>query len=241
MRAKLLHTWFVLALSSVASVAAADRGTVTLTNGGQITGELVEYAPGDHVTVDLGGGQQLTFKAAEISAVQVTNGAAPAASADIGLAAPAVQNAAAPVATDSPHVQQLLLRRHELLRRRIGFGGPIGMLAGGTAMAVIGWGVIFPVAKDVCRTVYDGSSFENRDCHWGPGAVAGAVIGSLGIALAATGVALIPSRVARRKSRAQELEAIDGELRSMGFTASVAPWLRTGPNSLIGMRATLTF
>lgn len=230
-----LRAWVVVvAMTAFSSVAAAERGTVTLTNGGQVAGELVEYVPGDHVTVDLGGGQQLVLKAAEVQSVQVGASAAPSAPP----AAPAAGPAAQP--TYDPAVQALLLRRHELLRRRIGFGGPIGMIAGGTAMAVVGWAVIFPLARESCvGEALDGANSCSGD--WDGGDVAGAVIGSLGAALAITGVALIPGRIARRRARDQELQQIDGQLHSMGFTASVTPWLRTGQNPSAGLSARLTF
>jgi hypothetical protein len=233
MATRWLRAWVVLALSAITSAAAAERGTVQLTNGGQVTGELVEYVPGDHVTVDIGGGQQLVLKAADVAAVQV--GSPPAA----GLAAPAAAPAPAPAPAYDPHVQALLLRRNDLLRQRIGFGGPIAMLAGGSAMAIVGWGVIFPLARETCID----ETFDGDGCSgWDEGDVAGAVIGSLGIALAITGGALIPSRVNRRRARTQELEQIDGELRTMGFTARVVPWLRTGGSGPSGgLTARLTF
>jgi hypothetical protein len=231
MRKNTLRALTALTLWAVASIAAADRGTVHLTNGGQVTGELVEYLPGNRVTVDLGGGQRLTFLAAEVSGVEVQSSAEVAPVAPLGPVAPA---ATAPVAGVDPQVQELLLRRHELLRRRIGMGGPIALLTAGAGASVLGWLVMFPTGRALCDDYY-------HDCTWPPFSVAGAVVGTVGIGLAVWGAALIPARIARRRQRADEIRAIDQELMGRGFTARVDPWIRGGKGDVLGLRATLTF
>jgi hypothetical protein len=231
MRKNTLRALIALSLWAITSLAAADRGTVHLTNGGQVTGELVEYFPGNRVTVDLGGGQRLTFLAAEISGVDIQS-SAPAAPAAIE--SPLTPSPSAPLAGVDPQVQELLLRRHELLRRRIGMGGPIILLSAGAGASALGWLVMFPAGRAFCDDYYD-------DCTWPPLSVAGAVVGTVGIGLAVWGAALIPARIARRRQRADEINAIDQELMGRGFTARVDPWIRGGKGDVLGLRATLTF
>lgn len=65
-------TWFgVLACLAAPGAAFADRATVLLKNGAELSGELLEYVPGDHVTLGIGEGRRVVFNASEIGTLSV--------------------------------------------------------------------------------------------------------------------------------------------------------------------------
>ncbi len=78
---RLLAALTVAALSclSFVSTVAAERATVYLHNGGQASGEIVMFLPGDRITLDLGNGERVTFAASDVA--EVRKESAPAATA----------------------------------------------------------------------------------------------------------------------------------------------------------------
>lgn len=53
------------------NVAAAERATVSLPQGATVSGELLEYKPGDHITLDVGTGKPLTIPADNVLSVSM--------------------------------------------------------------------------------------------------------------------------------------------------------------------------
>ncbi|HKU41564.1 MAG TPA: hypothetical protein VJR89_25580 [Polyangiales bacterium] len=76
--------WTVLASGLLGDVvpAHAEPATVRLKNGGSVRGELLEYSPGDHVTLSVGTGRPLQLDAADVRSVSVSSNDSKAVAAD---------------------------------------------------------------------------------------------------------------------------------------------------------------
>jgi hypothetical protein len=56
-------------------IASAEQATVQLKQGGKVSGELIEYVPGDHLILELGTGQPLPIAASNIKALRMGSSA----------------------------------------------------------------------------------------------------------------------------------------------------------------------
>lgn len=90
-----------VAVSLTTVGAWAEQATLQVKNGPKYTGELIEYVPGDHVTVDVGAGKILRFKRAELDSLEI---GAPATAGPVVKAAPTqrAQPKSDPVAAAPP-------------------------------------------------------------------------------------------------------------------------------------------
>lgn len=166
----------------VPGTALADRGSVHLRDGSVIRGEVVTYAPGTGVTLQLENGSVIELAAEDIARVDI-GGEVPAPAAG---AAPSTDVAAMPAATPSPPT-----------RARPGLVGPIVMGSIGVLLVATG------------APIY-ANSFACYDCYeFTPRGIAGLSVMGVGGALAISGFGIwMAKRVKIRRGWGNEDRAL---------------------------------
>jgi hypothetical protein len=214
----------IVALTLVSSAALAEPATVQLKNGGRVTGELLEYVPGDHVTVQVEGQEPLRFGADELARVDVGK---------LPPEAPAPPIARGPTPR-TPEERALLDERTVLLLQRVGLGGPITLLSLGALFSIYGVSELISDRHD-CNSTFSVES----DCRFETASDVALI--SLGAVGAAVGGYWLARRVNARRSRNARLLEIESELSSSLLRASLAPWGRPGARGAYGLGAVLQF
>ncbi|MFM2417877.1 MAG: hypothetical protein RL385_2600 [Pseudomonadota bacterium] len=213
-----------VALTLMANVALAEPATVQLTNGGRVTGELLEYVPGDHVTVQVEGQEPLRFGADEL--VRVDVGKLPPV-------APAPPLTRGPTPR-TPEERALLDERTVLLLQKVGLAGPITLLSLGVLFSIYGVSELIS-DRQICNDEFS----INRECRFETASDVALI--SLGAVGAAVGSYWLVRRVNARRSRNARLLEIESELNSSPLRASLAPWGRPGAHASYGLSAVLQF
>lgn len=240
--ARCFVTAAILSWLLLPSTSLAEHVRVQLKGGGEAAGELKEYVPGDHLTIDLGDGKLLRVAAASAISVQIS----PAGSAAQEKTPPEQTGSASTVDSSvlrTVKMNALLSERQYWLGRYTGLGAPI-------ALSVVAAGSF--VASGILIAAYHRNELDHENCiaagidRFGgcnenvstprKTGIAMAVIGSAALVGAATLFAL---RTSERRQK-QELHRIDSELRTLGSLASIAPWFAHGASTASGVSAGLT-
>jgi hypothetical protein len=202
----------------------AEPATVQLKNGGRVTGELLEYVPGDHVTVQVEGQEPLCFGADELARVDVGK---------LPPVAPAPPIARGPTPRTSEE-RALLDERNVLLLQRVGLAGPITLLALGSLLTLYGASELSD-DRDYCRYTFT----SDRECRLRISTDASLL--SLGAVGAVLGGYWLARRVNARRSRNARLLEIESELSSSPLRAALTPWAMPGARASYGLSAALRF
>jgi hypothetical protein len=119
----------------LSSSARAEQATVHLKQGGQLTGDLLDYVPGNHVTIGLGEGRRIELQDSEVLSLELGAGGAHPSAATPGAWQPSANSATAQrpsTSADSfdnlPYAAQAW---RASARLAIGFGGGLNGTVGG--------------------------------------------------------------------------------------------------------------
>ncbi len=233
------RAWSALALFLVIAYPAVTRAdhnvTVRMHDGTLVPGELVEYVPGDHVTIDDASGTRRRFATDEVASLNFgavsATAPTPAASASTAASAPASLEQGATKSLPSLKVQSLLEERLYWRTRRTNLAAPVTLtLLGMTAMMVS----IYPLtaaASDRRDAASESSFSDTENGHERDAArrsqfkfKAGMGVLFMGFALLAGGITTSVMRTSTGR-QARELQRIDSELGALGARASISPWV----------------
>jgi hypothetical protein len=209
---------------------------VQLQGGGEAEGELEEYVPGDHLTIDVG--DRRLLRVAADSAVSVQIGA----QADA-----AGRERSVPVDANieqSARLNALLSERQYWQHRYTGLAVPVTMTAIGVASLVAS--AVFIAAWRRNETDHEGcldwQLYHPEYCDenvTGPRR-AGLGLAISGAVLVVGAAAFFALRTSERRQK-RELERIDRELRTRSARTSIVPWFAVNGSSTFGLSAALRF
>lgn len=242
---KPLAIWAVLCLPAT---ALAEQGTVFFKNGATLQGDIVNYQPGQPITVRNPDGSLATYSADDVERVEMAPVAQPPpAAAPPPAVAPAPAPAPAPYPTapgmappvQDPRINELMAERRRYSRRP-GLALPIVLMAVGGGLVAIG-GLWWSVGSNTCGSLLLDDYYDDDDCDSADGLTGGQVAGVVFWAFGGTMIALggglgIPLRIAKRARYKRKLQAIDEELRSLGVQQlSLRPSIPVAGNGAWGM------
>lgn len=206
-----------------AQVALADSGTVLFHNGAVVHGDVSTQGPGQPITVRTADGVVTAYRVEDVRAVQRGVDGVAKAGDD---ASPSPMPGSPLV---DPALGQLLYERDQVRSmRRTGLGLPIGFLASGGALVIVGTALF--ASGNSCVDCVDGGDLRGT----------GVDFLTVGAVLTAVGAALLPGRLMRRARRNARLREIDGELRLRGVQAGLS-WGHGSPSRGFGLRLGAAF
>jgi hypothetical protein len=243
----------ILLVSLFSSTAQAESATVRLKKGGKVSGELVEYVPGDHVTLGLPGGKISRIPASDLKSVQI---GAPSARAeeptrlkpapaknepDGPQAVPVSRHTAPPVhITDGAQVaviQGLMAERADWQSRDTGLAVPIIFTIAGAGLIGLGVGLHSLYEHPGGYSSSDGWEEYSKDSTFNVLSIVSLISGAVTLTAAGVFWALRTSD----SRQEQELQRIDNQLMLYGVHASVSPWFVPPTTQGAGASGGMTF
>lgn len=131
----------------------ADRGSVHLTDGSVIRGEIVTYHPSEGVTVQMANGSTIELAADDVARVDIGTDAAEATSPPTPTATARTNDAPAAVAGPSPETTTLAATVSQPTSPRPGLVGPIIM--GSVGALLVATGAPFFATGYACYECYE--------------------------------------------------------------------------------------
>ncbi len=197
-----LRKWLLTCAMSLAfgSVALADQGTVFLTDGSQVQGEILSYGQGADVVIQMADGQVVTIQAANVQQVQVDESAFQVnAQVEVVPQPQSQQYQQQPQQYPQQQQQQYYQPQPQFQAppaRRPSLAAPFIFAGIGVGLLAVGGALI--ATSETC------SAFDDF-CVTDPSLYVGAVLGVAGVAMLVIGLAiLLPKRLrARRQWSAQ--------------------------------------
>lgn len=265
----ILGSMFFIALSLSASSAAAEQATLQVRNGPKYSGELLEYVPGDHVTLGVGPGKALRFATSDLVSFEIGAPAEARPAPKHAPAAPPKANPPAPAAPLQPPAAEPPARKktkaqtesatasaapselvraaavHALLDERADWLGRDTNLAAPVLFTLVG--VIATGVGIGLQVAYHNSDREllPRPSNGPTMHEKDAELNAASLMTFVTGGVLLGSGFALWISRTsdarrtRELERIDAQLQGYGIQASVSPWVQPSAGSARGLAAGL--
>lgn len=226
---KRLHSFsalcaLALALLIPAAADAQQQGTVYLNDGSVLTGQVIEFVPGDHITLQIGATPPIVIPQASIARVEMGQAAPPqpfAPQPTQPYQPPQQQQAYQPA--QQPYQPYQLQQPYSApVRRKPGLGLPIAFLSIGAVMAISG-GVLISSS--------DSTYYYTDETLLYPG-IALATTGGVFFTL---GVVFLLIRLGQRRRWTQEQQAQPVEPQ-YGFAPIIAP-----ERQLYGLQGMVSF
>lgn len=184
------------------TVALAEQGTVTLTDGSTVTGEILSYGQGADVVVQLSDGQVVTIPAANVAQVQVDESAFMTGQVDVqpqpGTAPPTYgQPQGQPQYQQPQQYQQPYQPAAQPVGRRPSLTGVFVLGGIGLGVGLVGGLVFSAYANSTC--------FDELSCDVNTvgKAVGGVLMGVGGALLILSLAVLLPKRLRARREWSQ--------------------------------------
>lgn len=230
-----LHTFFALcalalAVQLVPSMAAAQQqGTVYMNDGSVLTGQVIEFVPGDHITLQIGSSTPIVIPQGNISRVEMGQ-ADPLATQPYSPQPIEVQTYGQPYQPQAQQPYQLQQPYTQPYappaRRRPGLGLPITFLAVGAVLVISGGVLIATANADDYYDDYYGTDDSLR--------LPGIALAAAGSVFMGLGVLFLVVRIKQRRNWSREQQ--QGVQPQYGFAPVIAP-----EQSLYGVQGMLRF